>query len=221
MLPKEEAKHARARRLAAGDSIVLLDGSGGEAEGTIARWTRSGGAEVDVLLVHPPAAPAETIWLGVAGVRGERLGWIAEKAGELGVTTLALVRTARTQAFRAGTDALARIERLVREAAKQSGAARWPSCEGPLELSEALARAPQGARLFVDFSGEPFPRELPARSCAVLVGPEGGWTDEERDAAKRGGWRAVSLPTATLKTETAAIASVVLARAAMPEKISG
>jgi 16S rRNA (uracil1498-N3)-methyltransferase len=219
ILPREEGAHARARRLAAGDSVVLVDGGGGEAEGRIARWTRSG-AEIDVVSVRPPAAPAETIWLGVAGVRGERLAWIAEKAGELGVTTLALVRTARTQAFRAGADALARIERLVREAAKQSGAARWPSCEGPMELPAALTRAPSEARLFVDFSGEPFPRELRVRSCAILVGPEGGWTDEERDSAKRGGWRLVALPAATLKTETAAVAAVVLARAAMPQKIS-
>jgi 16S rRNA (uracil1498-N3)-methyltransferase len=59
------------------------------------------------------------------------------------------------------------------------------------------------------------PARLAARSAAILVGPEGGWTEPERDAARRADWSVVCLPAATLRTETAAIAAVILARAAM------
>lgn len=215
-LPPSEAAHARARRLRPGDGVLLVDGTGAQGEGELT----SAGKKIEVLVTARADAPPDPcrIWLGVAAVRGERLAWIAEKAGELGVSTLVLVRSERTQAERAADAVRDRIERLVREAAKQSGAARWPACLGPVSFEEAIAAAPSppsAARLFVDFSGEPFPARLPAGACALLVGPEGGWTDAEREAAKSSGWTAVALPAATLRAETAVVASLALARAAM------
>jgi 16S rRNA (uracil1498-N3)-methyltransferase len=217
-LPPSEAAHARARRLRPGDGVLLVDGTGAQAEADLTSAGKGLGALVTARTDAPPE-PFD-IWLGVAAVRGERLAWIAEKAGELGVSTLVLVRSERTQAERASDAVLERVERLVREAAKQSGAARWPVCRGPLSFAEALSDAPRpsastSARLFVDFSGRTFPARLSERSCALLVGPEGGWTDGERDAAGASGWASVALPAATLRTETAVVASLALARAAM------
>ncbi|MDQ6893150.1 MAG: 16S rRNA (uracil(1498)-N(3))-methyltransferase [Acidobacteriota bacterium] len=213
-LPAEEAAHARSRRVARGEHVVLIDGSGREAEAEILS-VRGGQTEVRVLEIRPPAAsaPAE-IWLGVAGIRAERLSWVAEKAGELGVACLSLIRTERTQTFRAGGGALARVERIVRESAKQSGSARWPRCEGPLGLEEALASPSVVTRLMLDPAGASFPREFPGRSVALLVGPEGGWTDSERDLARDAGWILSRLPAGALRADTAAVAAVVLARAA-------
>jgi 16S rRNA (uracil1498-N3)-methyltransferase len=214
-LPEAEVAHSRARRLAVGDPVVLMDGSGGEADATITRVSR-GAAEVVVETVRAPLPPGPAIWLGVAAVKSDRLAWIAEKSAELEVATLAVVRSERTQAFRAGPATLDRVRRLVREGAKQSGSARWPACEGPLALADALAEVTAASRLFVDFSGEPVPASLPAGAAAILVGPEGGWSDAEREEAARAAWRAVRLPAATtLRTETAAIAAVVLVRAAL------
>jgi 16S rRNA (uracil1498-N3)-methyltransferase len=213
-LSESETGHARARRLSAGDAVLLVDGSGREAEGEILGLA-GGTAEILVKEVRPALPSGPAVWLGVAAVRPERIAWIAEKAGELAVETLALVRSERAQAFRAGPAVLARLERLVREAAKQSGSARWPSCEGPIDLDAALVSAPGDARIFLDFEGDPFPAALSASSAAILVGPEGGWTDSERDAAARAGWRSLSLPAGKLRTETAAVAAVVLALAAI------
>jgi 16S rRNA (uracil1498-N3)-methyltransferase len=215
-LDRAEAAHARARRVRAGDAVLLLDGTGAQGEAELASVGKR-----DVVAVVTSRSDAEperlAIWLGVAAVRGERLAWIAEKAGELGVASLVLVRSERSQAERAAGSVLERLERLVREAAKQSGAARWPSCRGPVSFADALAETPpKFPRLFVDFEGEPFPARLPGsvERCAILVGPEGGWTDGERSAARASGWKSVALPAATLKTETAVVASLVLARAA-------
>ncbi len=214
VLPEAEAVHARARRLDDGDPVLLIDGSGAEADGVIVSRGREG-MSVEIAAVRAAAPAGPPVWLGVAAVRPERVAWIAEKAGELAVSVLALVQTERTQTFRAAPGGLARLERLVREAAKQSGAARWPSCEGPIDFSAAISGASGQARLFVDFAGEPFPASLSAESATILVGPEGGWTEAERAAAGAAGWRGVRLPAGTLRTETAAVAAVVLALAAL------
>ena len=219
-LPPEEASHARSRRVAAGDRVCLIDGSGREADAEVTAVVR-GATEVRVLEVREAAADAARIWLAIAGIRGERLSWVAEKAGELGVARLSLVRTERTQVFRAGAAALERVRRIVRESAKQSGSARWPACDGPLSFEETLASAAESVRLILDTQGAPLMRSLSAGpapdSVSLLVGPEGGWTNGERDLARSAGWTAVSLPAGTLRAETAAIAAVVLARAAFEE----
>jgi 16S rRNA (uracil1498-N3)-methyltransferase len=79
-----------------------------------------------------------------------------------------------------------------------------------------VTRRPTGS--FSRAAGEGFPRELSVRSVALLVGPEGGWTDAERAAARVAGWSAAALPAGKLRAETAEIAALVLARAALGRK---
>lgn len=210
----EEVSHARARRLAPGDPVVLLDGSGREAHG---RVRRLGGRilEVDVEEVRPTPVEDAPIILFVAGLRAERLAWLAEKATELGAHRIILVVTDRTQSFRAAPGLIPRMTRVVREAAKQSERTRWPEMAGPIPLLEALAKeAGSATRLFLDLDGARFPFSLPSSPAAILLGPEGGWTPEEREAAHVAGWQRVRLPAGKLRTETAAIAALILLLAA-------
>ncbi|MEP7132514.1 MAG: RsmE family RNA methyltransferase [Acidobacteriota bacterium] len=216
-LPETERAHARSRRLAVGDNVVLIDGTGAEGDAEIVSAARDA-VVVSVSDVRPAREPDVALWLGVAAVRSERLSWIAEKAGEMGVALLAVVHSARAQSYRAAPGVAARLDRLAREAAKQSGSARWMRCEGPIDLTEALASAPGVFRAVIDFSGEPFPSSGLSASAALLVGPEGGWAPDEVELARAAGWRAIRLPTPTLRTETAALAAVVLARAAMERR---
>ena len=213
-LSREEAAHARARRLRAGDSVLLFDGSGAEALGVLAALDRSGG-EVVVGTLLPARGAEPGLALLVAGLRPERLSWLVEKATELSVERVTLVQTARTQSFRASHEALGRLERVSRAAAKQSDAARWPRIAGPVPFAAALAEDPASFRILLDAAGEGFPRTLSARPVVLLVGPEGGWTEAERGAALAAGWSAAALPAGKLRAETAAIAAVVLARAAL------
>jgi 16S rRNA (uracil1498-N3)-methyltransferase len=217
----EEAAHARARRLAAGDAVVLVDGSGREALGHIQRVRR---ADLDVAVESVRAseggAPAP-IHLLVAAVRSERLSWIAEKATELGAARLTIVASQRTQSFRAGESLVPRLSRVVREAVKQCEAARWPEIAGPVALDEVLSTEASAVRLVLDPSGEPFPLALAARPTALLIGPEGGWTEDELAAALEAGWIAASLAAGKLRAETAAIAALTLARTAMARPPAG
>lgn len=209
----EEAAHARARRLEVGDQVVLIDGSGREAAGRIERLGKAG-VEIAVLSIAEGPEEGPPVTLLVSGVRPERLDWIAEKATELGVSRLVLVASERAQGFRASAPRAARLARVVREAAKQCERARWPDVDGPIELSEALCEQARH-RFFLDFDGEPFPSVLSPGSAALLIGPEGGWSDSERAAARAAGWAAVCLPAGKLRSETAAIAGLVLLRAAL------
>ncbi|HWZ84859.1 MAG TPA: RsmE family RNA methyltransferase [Thermoanaerobaculia bacterium] len=214
----EEAAHARARRLAVGDPVVLVDGTGREAHGSVVSLTRVA-VEVAVESVHAAAAEAHgPIHLLVAAVRSERLSWIAEKATELGAARLTLVASQRTQRFRASEGLAPRLERVVREAAKQAERASWPAIAGPVAFAEALRGETAGTRLILDPSGEPFPAALPAGATALLVGPEGGWTDAELQAALSAGWLTASLAAGKLRAETAAVAALTLTRAALARR---
>ena len=163
----------------------------------------------------PPALDRPgPLHLLVAAVRSERLSWIAEKATELGVARLTLVSSARTQSFRASGSAAQRLERIVREAAKQCDRSDWPRIAGPVAFADAI-RGERGTRLVLDPGGEPFPATLPEGPTALLVGPEGGWTEGELGRAIAEGWATVSLAAGKLRAETAAVAAVTLARAAL------
>lgn len=217
-LDGEQTRHARARRLAPGDPVVLVDGSGGEAHGRLERLdARGADVLVDAVRRSDPD-PALRLRLLVASVRVERLAWIAEKATELGVESVVLVQSDRTQRFRASQNARARLERVAREAAKQAESARWPSIAGPTSFADALAGETARHRLLLDPEGDAFPEVLEPREASLLVGPEGGWTDQERRSAASAGWRPTSLPSGKVRTETAAVAGLVLARAAFARR---
>ncbi len=206
--------HARARRLSVGDAVVLVDGSGREAIGRLVAVAPRA-LEVHVDSQRQCAEAAAAIHLLVAAVRPERLSWIAEKATELGASRLTLVVTDRTQRFRATDTLVPRLERVAREAAKQTEAARWPRIAGPLALGAALGGEASATRLILDPSGEAFPTSLPRAATALLVGPEGGWTDAELARALSAGWVAASLAAGKLRAETAAVAALTLARSAL------
>ena len=168
---------------------------------------------MDSIRQAPPAGPP--IALSVCGLRGQRLAWLAEKATELSADRLTIVSSQRTQSFRASRAVLERLERVAREAAEQCESARWPRIAGPVSLENALDEGPSSQRVFLDARGEAFPLRLAWRPVVLLIGPEGGWTDAERAAARARGWALAALPAAKLRAETAAVAATVLARAAL------
>ncbi|HMA18145.1 MAG TPA: RsmE family RNA methyltransferase [Thermoanaerobaculia bacterium] len=215
-LGPEEAAHARARRLVRGDLVLLFDGSGRVATAEVSRINRTV-CLVRVSEIVAAAPPGPAITLAVAGLRAERLAWVVEKATELGVARIVLLESGRTQTFRASPEVRSRLEKVARAAAKQCERAEWPALSGPIDLESALEDETFSHRLFLDFSGEPFPRRLAPLSSALLVGPEGGWTGSERRRASDRGWKSVTLPAGKLRAETAAISAVVLLRAALEE----
>jgi 16S rRNA (uracil1498-N3)-methyltransferase len=150
--------------------------------------------------------PPVRVTLCAALIKFDRFEWIVEKATELGVECILPVETARVEKglLEASRKRTERWERIARESSQQSAS-----------LARALA-TPADYRYFLEESGAPsFPRMLPpsrkeSGTAALLVGPEGGWTDAERQAAADAGWLAVGLGPQILRAETAALAALAI-----------
>jgi 16S rRNA (uracil1498-N3)-methyltransferase len=216
-LSPEEVAHAHARRLRVGDSVLLSDGSGRTAVSEIVRLSRSE-AIVRVREIVPGLSGGVPVSLYLAGLRPERLAWAVEKATELGAARIVIVASDRTQSFRASAGLLPRLERVARESSKQCERSDWPTVAGPVDLESVLGDESSERRFFLDSEGDRFPRRMAAAPSALLVGPEGGWTDDERERAVKRGWKVVALPAGLLRAETAAIAALVLLRSALAER---
>jgi 16S rRNA (uracil1498-N3)-methyltransferase len=212
-LGPDEARHARARRLRGGEPVTLFDGRGGQARAVVvAVEPRNLRVRLEELFRESAPTPGAPIELLAPVLKMPRLSWMVEKATELGAARIVLVDCSRSQADRSARAAGARgrLQRVCREAAKQCGRSILPEIEGPLPWTEALARS-AATRILLDPSGARFPSSLAGDSCALWVGPEGGFTSQEIEAARDAGWRPARLPGAVLRAETAAVAALALA----------
>jgi 16S rRNA (uracil1498-N3)-methyltransferase len=157
------------------------------------------------------------ITLCAALVKFDRFEWMVEKATELGVERIQPFEAARSEKglFEASRKRTERWVKIGRESSQQSRRVRVPEILPALRFAATLGTAAD-QRYFLD-EGEalPFLRALPdnrapAAQVAVLIGPEGGWTESERQAAVAAGWRAVSLGPLILRAETATAAVLAL-----------
>ena len=212
-LDQSEAHHLRVRRAREDEGVEVLDGAGLRGTGRLVR----SGAEWLVEIESADRRPAQPgLTLAVAAGDRERFVWMAEKAVELGVTRIVPLETERT----AGVGSRfkpAHIEKLARvalEATKQCGAAWAPEVEPPAALAEFLARPRQGAGWLADSSGDATPATLDDTPLTVVVGPEGGFSPEERADILAAGYRAMALGSHILRFETAALAAAAVASTA-------
>jgi 16S rRNA (uracil1498-N3)-methyltransferase len=216
-LTGDDAKHlTQVLRVEAGQIYEISDNRNVYlAEVALARKSQ---VVFDITDRLPDEEPPVPVTLLVALIRFERLETIIEKATELGVGTIQLVRAERSER---GLDLavpkrMARWARIAQEASQQSRRARLPEIFAPIPLREALGTA-AAYRLFLDEerTGESLLDLVTTPApAAFLIGPEGGWPAHEREAALRAGWSAVSLGPLVLRTETAAIAALATLNAA-------
>lgn len=168
----------------------------------------------------PDVLPATPVHLLVSLIKFDRLELLVEKATELGVSSIRFVRAERSEKGldKAADKRIARWRRIAIEASQQSRRLRLPELHEPVRLKDALA-VECSHRLFLDEArtGIPILSALPteAESVALLLGPEGGWPDHERAAAKEAGWTSVSLGEEILRAETAGIAALAVVNAAI------
>ena len=215
-LSGEEARHAGVRRLRIGQEVSLFDAAGQEAAGRVER-VRGGVVELSVIDRSAPLPQSRLrIILGLGLIRWERLRLAVEKATELGVSAVWPLLTARARSQAAAHQT--KLKRVVIEALKQCYRPQGPTIEAAMSLEEALERArPVPAKIILLRSAPPLARVLEAGGAAeevlVLVGPEGGFTVVEVEAAGEAGFTPGGLTPAILRTETAALAAVSLIQA--------
>lgn len=219
-------------RRSAGDEVRLFNGRDGEFAAEIAELRKKGG----VAAVRERTRVQETepdLTLCFAPVKRGPLETIIQKATEIGVAHLCPVITERTVAPKMNVE---RLQAIATEAAEQSGRLTVPSVNEPMKFAHMLAEWPEGRRLlFCDEAGDDETQEWGGREgrarpvlealkdtdskagCwAVLTGPEGGFTPEERNILRAKSFvTAATLGPRILRADTAAIAALTLWQAAL------
>jgi len=227
-LSAEESRHLRdVLRLRAGDEAFVFDGEGREFACVVRDDDGGGRGRASATLevrgpVEPPRpeSPLE-LTLGVALLKGEKFDLVVQKATELGATRVVPLETRRADVrLRDAKDAARRVERwrrLALEASKQSGRARVPAVAEPTTLDSLTSAAPRAGELrllFAECGGaglDAITFNNGSRSfVTALVGPEGGWDDEEIAHARSRGSTIITLGGRTLRAETAAITVAAL-----------
>jgi len=209
---------SRVMRLAPGEAVLVFNGRDGEWRARLESLGRRSALAVVEARTRLQAAGSD-LELIVALVKRAALETIVEKATELGVRRVRLVTSERTNADHAN---VARLGLIAMEAAEQCGRLDVPPIEAPEPLAGILASWPRGRRLmFCDEAGDaPEPiRALGAGSgapWAVLVGPEGGFSGDERARLRsHDAVRPVWLGPRILRADTAAIAALALWQASL------
>ena len=202
-------------RLAPGAVLEVFDGEGGAHEARLAGSAPQLALELGPR--HDAPAPAAKVHLAFALARGERCDVAVQKATEVGVARLTPFHAARSVVrldAERGADRARRWQRIAAEAARQCGRADVPVVDAPATLGSALASAPPGFRtlLFYEAGGEPVAEAVDrdAAGHLLVVGPEGGFTEEEVEAALAAGARLASLGPRILRFETAAVVAAAL-----------
>ena len=220
VLPREEAQHlTRVLRLATGDTVAVFDGRGNEFLARVAATERRN-VRVQILSrIDPPAEPAVSLTLVQAVLKGEKMDEIVRDAVMLGVAAIHPIVTARAEVTVAALTRGARLDRWRRIAlasVKQSRRAMLPEVRSPLRFEDFLEEPATSFTLMLvepgtsaavesigSLRGEPTPPD-----AAVLVGPEGGWTEEELTAAREHRVRLVTLGHRTLRADAVPVAAI-------------
>lgn len=215
-LPEAQAHYiGRVLRLSAGAAVQLFDGSGREYIGEL---LEVGKKSVQVELHEERAGLAESplrIHLGQGLSRGERMDWAIQKATELGVAAITPLVSERCEVRLNDERAdkrLAHWRQIAVSACEQCGRSVVPSIHPPMLLDDWLARTQAELKLVLHPLAEPLTSHARPASLAFLIGPEGGLSETEVDAAQRTGYQAARLGPRVLRTETAPVVALSVAQ---------
>jgi 16S rRNA (uracil1498-N3)-methyltransferase len=201
-LSRDERHHAHVVRVREGEEVEVFNGRGASF---IAKYS------TELLQLTAPAPDREArsgLHLAMAIINLDKFDLVLQKATELGVRSIIPLVTERVEIraerYRGKAE---RWRKIVFEAVKQSGRSVIPVVEEPLDFDDAIKR--EGTKILFDADAEPTiqQRNNPA---TLFIGPEGGWTDREIQAARENGCDFERLGIRRLRAETAAIVATAL-----------
>lgn len=218
VLPDEVAHHiARVLRMQVGSEICLFNGDGQDYRASLTEvGKRSASARIDSCEANPVESPVQiTLCQGIS--KGDRMDFAIQKAVELGVTAVQPVQTARS-VVKLNQDRLEKKrlhwQGVADHACEQSGRSVRVEVRAPISLDQWFS-VPKGIGLVLDPTSELSLAALagqqrvdPLQDVELLIGPEGGLSDEEVVQSKAAGCLPVTLGPRILRTETAALAAL-------------
>ena len=213
----EDAFHiARSLRMAVGDALTVCDGEGRDYE---CKLTKIRDSQVDCAIEEAHECPAEPPYRATvyqALVKGERLDVAIQKSVEFGAVSVVPFESSRCIVRMKGEkegSKSQRRRRIAAEAAKQCGRGVIPSVDEPVQFSEMLKEAGKADLAIFCYEKEGDRmlgrvledlRKTPPATVAIVVGPEGGFSPEEANAAEKAGLSLLGLGKRILRTESAA-----------------
>ena len=198
-------------RKSIGETILIFDGNNGEWEASIEEISKKSGVLFCIKQTKPQIMPPD-LWLFFSPLKKVRTDFIVEKATELGVAKIIPVQTEHTNADRIK---LSRLSAHAIEAAEQCGGTYIPKIEELQKINEVLEHFPPDRRLlFCDEklqASEVNLENLKKGKWAILVGPEGGFSEIERNYLKGLKFTfSISLGPRILRADTAAVTAISL-----------
>ena len=199
-------------RARVGDAVILFDGQGQQGTATIKAITRHSVSAQLGTITTPQTESSLQTHLGLCLSKGDRFDWAIQKATELGVSTISPLFSTRVD-FTIPTERLAKRlahwQQIVISACEQSGRVHIPTVNAPTLLTRWVSETVADTKLVLqcDAQSTPLPTTQP-HSVALLIGPEGGLTDEEVAAADRHQFQPWQLGPRILRTETAPVVAL-------------
>lgn len=214
-------------RVTLGETIWFGNGDGTRYRAEIADVSKRAIAAHIVEILQEPSRCTPCLILCQSLLKGEKMDWIVQKATELGIRKIVPIES-RHSVVRLKTDRvdhqLARWRRIALEAAQQSEQWHIPKIARPRSLSELLANHATCTTILM-LTERQEGKSLrtvglpqgPHSSLLVLVGPEGGWSQEELEVAEQAGVETITLGRHILRSETAAIATISILQSRLGE----
>lgn len=219
-LPEAVAHHLHVVRQQAGDQLTLFNGEGGQYRATLLDvGKRRAGARVETFEAVDVEL-AYAITLAQALPEASKMDWIIEKAVELGVTAIAPLAAQRCVTRLSGERAekrQAHWQGIIVAASEQSGRNRLARLAPLEDVGKWLAQPSPAPRILLSPRGTQtlaaWAATQNAQDVVLMVGPEGGFSPAEEDAAMAAGALALSMGPRVLRTETAALAAAAMLQA--------
>ncbi len=221
---------AKSLRAKPGDVLLFNDNQAYRYHTTVAQITKERLQAIIQHVVPPPESARPPITLVQALLKGEKMGWVIQKATELGVETIIplmtnrVIRKLSTAQSESHQD---RWKRIALEAAQQSERWTLPTIL-PIQTFQNFLQTskPHSAIFMIEREDAPSlltincSPEHPGAGVMVIIGPEGGWTPEEIQAAKSHNWEFSSFGKEILRAETASLAALAILQARFNTKLN-
>ncbi len=212
-LPDNIVRHIHVLRLNAGDAITLFNGTGNDFDATL----QTIGKRHAECHIHAQRQPENESPLAITLVQaissGERMDFTLQKSVELGVRAIQPIISERCVVRLSGERAEKRVQRwqdIVIAACEQSGRSVVPTVLPIVSFNDYLRQMPPELHLMMSLRRATTLRDIaPApQTLRLMIGPEGGWTPAEEQAALEAGVQTITLGKRVLRTETAAMAAM-------------